>query len=255
VLVIFRLLRPEFHNVRDGIVYGALGGVGFNWFEVALYVAQAYAEKGVAPFALQLGWRYALFGLGGHAMSTGIFGAFLGIALRTRRSWVRILAPVDWLVLAIAAHMVNNALPLLASLAAGSAGEPPPAPDAPDLSFLDAFVSSSLLELTIFLPFLLITALALWRSSTRERQVIREEMAGEIGRAVSADEYQEIVTDHTLRTRRIDPTRPRASAALVNAQHELAFCKRRVRNEGRDPDRDLLTVAWREEIWRLRAAF
>jgi len=27
VLVIFRLLRPEFHNVRDGIVYGALVGV------------------------------------------------------------------------------------------------------------------------------------------------------------------------------------------------------------------------------------
>jgi len=259
VLVIFRLLRPEFHNVRDGIVYGALVGVGFNWFEIALYVAQGYAEKGVAPFALQLGWRFALFGLGGHAMSTGIFGAFLGIALRTRRRWVRILAPIAGLVLAIAAHMLNNALPLLASLATGSAAEPPPAPDAPDfapnLGFLDAFVSGSLLELTIFLPFVLITALALWRSSARERQVIREEMAGEIGRTVSAGEYQEIVTDGILRTRRIDPMRPRASAALVNAQHELAFCKRRVRNEGRDPDRDILTVGWREEIWRLRAAF
>jgi len=259
VLVIFRLLRPEFHNVRDGIVYGALVGVGFNWFEIALYVAQGYAEKGVAPFALQLGWRFALFGLGGHAMSTGIFGAFLGIALRTRRRWVRILAPIAGLVLAIAAHMLNNALPLLASLTTGSAAEPPPAPDAPDfapnLGFLDAFVSGSLLELTIFLPFVLITALALWRSSARERQVIREEMAGEIGRTVSAGEYQEIVTDGILRTRRIDPMRPRASATLVNAQHELAFCKRRVRNEGRDPDRDILTVGWREEIWRLRAAF
>ena len=42
---------------------------------------------------------------------------------------------------------------------------------------------------------------------------------------------------------------------IVHAQHELAFCKRRVRNEGRDPDRDILTVGWREEIWRLRAAF
>ena len=49
VLVIFWLLRAEFHNVRDGIVYGALVGVGFNWFEAALYVAQGYAETGVAP--------------------------------------------------------------------------------------------------------------------------------------------------------------------------------------------------------------
>src|SRR5262249_11797051 len=87
VLVIFRLLRAEFDNVRDGIVYGALVGVGFNWFEAALYVAQGYAETGVPPYGLQLGGRYALLDLGGHAMSTGIFGAFLGIAMQTRRGW------------------------------------------------------------------------------------------------------------------------------------------------------------------------
>jgi hypothetical protein len=70
---------------------------------------------------------------------------------------------------------------------------------------------------------------------------------------VSAGEYAEIVADHVLRTRRIDPLRPRASAALVYAQHELAFRKHRVRHEGRAPDRDSLAVAWRDEIFRLRA--
>ena len=253
VLAIFALLRPEFHNVRDGIVYGALVGVGFNWFEAALYVAQGYAETGAPPYGSQLGSRYALFGLGGHAMSTGIFGAFLGIAMQTRRGWVRILAPIAGLVLAIAAHMVNNALPLVAALAAVAAGEPPAVSDPLDLGFVQAFVDSSLLELAIFLPFLLLTALALWRSSVRERRVIREELAGEVGGAVSAGEYAEIVADRVLRTRRIDPLRPRASAALVYAQHELAFRKRRVRHEGRDPDRDRLALAWRDEIWRLRA--
>src|SRR5262245_64445386 len=145
VLVIFWLLRTEFHNVRDGIVYGALVGVGFNWFEAALYVAQGYAETGVAPYGLQLGGRYALFGLGGHAMSTGIFGAFLGIAMQSHRRWIRIVAPIAGLVLAIAAHMVNNALPLVAALAAGAAGEPP-ADTAPiDMGFLPAFLRSLLL--------------------------------------------------------------------------------------------------------------
>jgi hypothetical protein len=67
-------------------------------------------------------------------MSTGIFGAFLGIALRTHRRWVRILAPIAGLILAIVAHMLNNALPLLASLATGSAAEPPSSPDAPDFA-------------------------------------------------------------------------------------------------------------------------
>jgi len=253
VLAIFALLRPEFHNVRDGIVYGALVGVGFNGFEAALYVAQGYAETGAPPYGSQLGSRYALFGLGGHAMSTGIFGAFLGIAMQTRRAWIRILAAIAGLVLAIAAHMVNNALPLVAALAAVAAGEPASVSDPLDLGFVQAFIGSSLLELAIFLPFLLLTALALWRSSVRERRVIREELAGEVGGAVSAGEYAEIVADRVLRTRRIDPLRPRASAALVYAQHELAFRKRRVRHEGRDPDRDRLALAWRDEIWRLRA--
>ena len=65
-------------------------GVGFNWFEAALYVAQGYAEHGVAPFGLQLGVRYALFGLGGHAMFTAHLRRFLGLALQTRRRWLRI---------------------------------------------------------------------------------------------------------------------------------------------------------------------
>ena len=81
------------------------------------------------------------------------------------------------------------------------------------MGFLQAFVSSTLLELTIFLPFLLITALALWRSCVRERRVICEELAGEIGRTVSAGEYRDIVADGMLITRRIDPMRRRASAA------------------------------------------
>src|SRR5262245_15946695 len=59
VLVLFAFLRAEFDNMRDGIVYGALVGAGFNWFEAALYVAQNYAEYGVATYSLHLGSRYA----------------------------------------------------------------------------------------------------------------------------------------------------------------------------------------------------
>ena len=82
--------------------------------------------------------------------------------------------------------------------------------------------------------------------------MIRQELAEEIGRTVSRDEYQAILGDRMLRTRRIDRMHPRASAALVNAQHELAFRKRRVRDEGGDPERDSLVAGWREDIQRLR---
>jgi hypothetical protein len=70
---------------------------------------------------------------------------------------------------------------------------------------------------------------------------------------VSAQEYADIIGDGMFRTRRIDPARVRESAALVNAQHELAFRKRRVRDAGRDPEADRLVDGWRAEIRRLRA--
>jgi RsiW-degrading membrane proteinase PrsW (M82 family) len=256
VLALWWLLRAEFDNMRDGFVYGALVGLGFTWYEAALYVAQGYAEFGVAPYGLQLGARYALAGLGGHAMFTGIFGAFLGVGRQTRRRWLRILAPLAGLVLAMAAHMLHNALPLLAVLAGVAAGEPPPTgrEPPPDVGFLDAFVSATLLELTLFLPFVAVMAIALWRSGRWERRVIREELAEEIGRAVSPSEYEAIIGDRMFRTRRIDRGHPRESAALVNAQHELAFRKRRVRQENRDPERDRLVAGWREEIRRRREA-
>ena len=255
LLALFWLLRAEFDNMRDGIVYGALVGLGFTWFEAPIYVAQGYAETGVAPWGMQLGWRYALFGFGGHALFTALFGASLGLALQTRRRWLRVLAPIGGLVLAILAHALNNALPLFFALAAAAAGEPPPQDDGtqPGLGFVQAFLFGSAVELTIFLPFVAILAIALWRSGVWERRVIREELAAEVGRTVSESEYDAIAADGMFRTRRIDPARPRASAALVNAQHELAFRKRRVRDEGRDPDADRLVDGWRNEIRRLRA--
>jgi RsiW-degrading membrane proteinase PrsW (M82 family) len=255
VLLLFWLLRAEFDNMRDGLVYGALVGLGFTWLESALYVAQGYAQWGEAPYALQLGLRYALFGFGGHALFTGLFGALLGFALQTRRRWLRILAPIAGLALAIMAHMLNNALPLFAALAGAAKGEPPPLREPPpEIGFLDAFVGGTVMQLTIFLPFVAIMAVLLWRSGRWERRVIREELAEEVGGVVSPDEYQQIVGDRMLRTRRIDRMHPRRSAALVNAQHELAFRKRRVRDEGNDPEDDRLAAGWREEIRRLRGA-
>jgi len=237
VLLIFWFLRAEFDNMRDGFVYGAAVGVGFNWSETALYVAQGYVQSGVAPFGQELGGRYAL----------------LGLALQTSRRWLRIVAPIVGIILAIAAHMLNNSLPLLAALAGAAAGEPPAGREpAADMGFLDAFLSGTVLQLVVFLPFLLITGLALWRSGVWERRVIREELAGEVGHAVHQDEYQQIVRDRILRRRGTGGMPPRLSSALVNAQHELAFRKRRVRIDGKDPHRDRLANYWREEIQRLR---
>jgi RsiW-degrading membrane proteinase PrsW (M82 family) len=156
VLAIFWMLRTEFDSMRDGFVYGAAIGIGFNWSEAALYVAQGYADSGVAPYGLELGSRYALFGLGGHALFTGMFGLCLGFAIQTKRWWLRILAPVVGIVLAISAHRLSNSMPLLAALEQANTGmqadrNQPPA----EAGFLDAFVNGSINVLLMFLPFML----------------------------------------------------------------------------------------------------
>ena len=64
-------------------------------------------------------------------------------------------------VLAIAAHMLNNALPLFLALAGAAEGLPSPAHEPPpSVSFLQAFWGGTLLHLTLHLPFLLIMAIA-----------------------------------------------------------------------------------------------
>ena len=255
VWLIFWLLRDEFDNMRDGIVYGGLVGLGFNWFESALYVAQGYAEFGTPPYGAELGARFALFGFGGHALFTGLFGAFLGLSRQIHRKWLRYLLPLIGLMLAIGAHMLNNALPLFLAISGAAQGEPPPAHEAPpNVTFFQAFWGGTLLHLTVHLPFLLIMGVALWRSGVWERKVIREELADEVGPngAVTPREYTDIVTDRILHTRRVQEMQPRASAALVNAQNELAFRKRRLKDLGLDPEFDEGVADWRRRIAQLR---
>jgi len=254
IVLLFWLMRGEFDNVRDGFVYGALVGAGFNWFESALYVQQNFAQFGSAPYGFQLGARYAWLGMAGHAMFSGIFGASLGLARATRSGFVRYTAPMAGLLLAIIAHAWNNSLPLFAAIASYQEGEAPPAESVapPDLGLVEAMVSASISNLILFLPFVLLVAWILRRSGDAERRVIREELADEVGGSVLPVEYSAIVADKRFRTRRIDARNKGTSAALVNAQNELAFRKRRLRDRGFDPEQDPVVARYRSEIAGLR---
>ena len=82
--------------------------------------------------------------------------------------------------------------------------------------------------------------------------MIVEELEDEVGRSVTADEFAAIAADRTFRTRRIDPRHARVSSALINAQNELAFRKRRLKNRGFDPTHDALLEQRRAQISALR---
>jgi RsiW-degrading membrane proteinase PrsW (M82 family) len=255
IALLFWLARCDFDNARDGFVYGALVGAGFNWFESALYVQQNYLELGFAPYGLQLGARYAWLGMAGHAMFSGIFGASLGVARATRRPAVRLLSPFVGLALAMLAHAWQNSLPLFLALIGARQGEAPPAEPAapPDLGVLEVMWSASISNLIVFLPYAVLLLAILRRSGRAERTVIREELASEVGGSITEQEYRDVVGDRAFRTRRVVGRHREVSAALVNAQHELAFRKRRLRDRGYDPERDPLVAARRTQIQALRS--
>ena len=252
ILLLFFLLRAEFDNMRDGFIYGAVVGTGFNWLETPLYIAQGFAASGDAPWEMELAARFALFGLAGHAMYSGLFGAFLGLARQTRRRAIRYAAPIAGIFLAMLAHATNNLLPLMIALFEAAEGKSTPAPPE-QVGFLEAWASLSLLNLIVFFPFVALMLFLLWRSGHWELGVIREELQDEPSDLVTPEEYADILRQGSFQTRRINQMEQAWSKKLINAQHELAFRKRRVRDDLGDIQTDPLILTWREEIRRLRS--
>jgi protease PrsW len=110
VLLVFLVFRSEFDDILDGIVYAGIVALGF-----------AATENTLALFSLgygKLGFEglYALFFirviLGGwnHAFFTAFTGIGLAIARSTRRSSVKLIAPVGGWVVAVFFHSLHNTL-------------------------------------------------------------------------------------------------------------------------------------------------
>ena len=74
------LLRGRIRGMRDGLILGALVGLGFGIVETASYMVIAWASQGQISIESELVNRFALFGLSGHALWTGLTGAGLGLA-------------------------------------------------------------------------------------------------------------------------------------------------------------------------------
>jgi RsiW-degrading membrane proteinase PrsW (M82 family) len=79
LLFVFFVLRRRLHGVLDGVVYGAVVGVGFAWVEDTVYVLGAAAEGGTEAVGFVFILRVFVFGLN-HAFFTAVIGIGFGIA-------------------------------------------------------------------------------------------------------------------------------------------------------------------------------
>ncbi len=109
VLLLFLVMRDEFDDVVDGIVYGAAVGLGFNFLESISYMTNLYAvfaPEGFGAPAAGIQWygRQVLGLFFGHATYTAYIGAGVGIARQLPNIRQKILAIVAGFIVAIAGH-------------------------------------------------------------------------------------------------------------------------------------------------------
>jgi RsiW-degrading membrane proteinase PrsW (M82 family) len=219
LLLILLFLSYDFDDVLDGIIYGALVGLGFAMTENILYFARAFAVGGLVGVG---GTFYVRVILGGflHSLFTGVTGAGVGVARETRSPILKWIAPVLGYFAAMFLHFLWNTASLLIGV---------------------AMADHPVVHLLIVLPFQwfililpgLITLLAIaffaWR---REARIISEQLREEVERGVVRPGEYDVLAGGFERTKRVwqtlfrfGPVAWNALRHLYDLEAELAFRK------------------------------
>lgn len=107
LLGVFLLLRHEVDGLLDGIIYGAMVGMGFAMVENVFYFMSVYGEGGVEAWRTNIFFRAILFGLN-HSLFTSMTGLGLTIGRFASSRPARFLAPVAGWTAATFLHAVHN---------------------------------------------------------------------------------------------------------------------------------------------------
>jgi len=188
LLLLFIILRDEFDNVTDGIVYGALIGAGFAMVENFGYFASSGNNFLVVLIVgrIVLGWL-------GHSTFIACFGAALGYIRHTRSRWKQILVPLLGYLLAVSLHTLFDFVDFQASQLIRTAT------NGTTINYALALIIGDYIP-----PFLAQMGLLyiLIKSLAHEAAVIREFLAVEVSNGVvQVDEYA-LLQNSFQRTRR-----------------------------------------------------
>ncbi len=177
LLLLFFVLRDEFDNVTDGIVYGALIGAGFAMVENFSYFAQN--SKDILFFLIVgrivLGWL-------SHSTFTVCFGAALGYVRHTKVRWRQFVVPLLGYLIAVALHSIFDFVDIYANATVIASSNNPTVAHFSLIAVIGDYIPPFIAQ--IVLLYFLIKALA------HEVAVIREFLASEVSNGVvRVDEY------------------------------------------------------------------
>lgn len=227
VFVVFLRLKERFNGVVDGIVYGAMVGLGFALAENIMYYSQALLG-GQQSFAATFVLR-GIFGPFAHPLFTSMTG--IGFALSRQHPRARVIAPILGLLAAMALHATWNGGTYLGG----------------------AFI---LVYLGIFVPLVIIAIAIAWVAARREGQVLRTYLATDVPTGLlTAEEVEELTSLSTRRKviheayRQGGATARDARKAFHHAAAQLAFARYSARPNPPDPKVEL---GWAREIARYK---
>ena len=206
LLAILLFYRHELDNVLDGIVYGALIGLGFAMTENILYLAAAHDKGGVVGLTALFLMRGVLGGFS-HAAYTAITGAAIGWSRQQHgRGAARVVVPVLGLLVAIGLHAAwNGVATLLGTLDNGAA------------SVLALFLMVGLIVLPATGVLLVVSRVV----SRRELDLIRHTLLPEVARGTLTPEEYLVVGREDLRPQALLAAELRGGKRLRKAQQRF----------------------------------
>jgi len=247
LLLLFIILRDEFDNVTDGIVYGALIGAGFAMVENFSYFAQHSQNSLVFLIVgrIVLGWL-------GHSTFIACFGAALGYIRHTRVRWKQIVIPIIGFLIAVGLHSFFDFVTFQASASISTSAGNSAIVNFAQLAIVANYIPPFLAQLSLL--YILI------KSLSHEAAVIREFLAVEVSNGiVSVGEYA-LLQNSFQRTRAERRVLRKSGVkqwlrvkALYQTEIGLAFRKWHV-NMGDKPKLGYVQPedAYRQRIKRLR---
>lgn len=210
LVAIYLMARREFDGLMDGLVYGAMIGLGFQVVENVQYFLLAATESGGSQLGAVVGTyfvRVVVAGLYSHTLFTGLMGfGFAYLVTQRRRSRRhRIAVAGVFALMAWAAHFIWNS-PWLESLMGRSVGW---------------FVLVLIIK---GLPFLVFLAILAGFARRRERQAFDRLIAAEVGTDVLSEaELRVLVSGRRRRAAQRQAKRskgPHARVLLRRLQRE-----------------------------------
>ena len=110
VFFIYLFMGHELDSTLDGLVYGAIAGLGFAAAENTLYIYRnGYLEQGLTGLLAQATLRVLLMGWM-HASFTACTGIGFGVARTSRNMAVRLFAPLLGFGIATLVHAFHNSI-------------------------------------------------------------------------------------------------------------------------------------------------